>query len=182
MASISRPQLRSLFLDQRDRLFGMLLRLSGNPQDAEDLLQETFLVVWRKREDFEGRGAPEGYLRTTAFRLFLNKRQARGSRANATGDMAGASEQPDPAQPCPGADMARRDAVQFLIARVNDCLATLSPEVREAFILFRHEGLSVRQIAEMTGAPPKTVETRVRRATLKLAEQLRPFHSLLPAS
>ena len=160
----------------------MLLRLSGNAQDAEDLLQETFLVVWRKRGDFEGRGAPEGYLRTTAFRLFLNKRQAQGKRPSATGDLEAAGERPDPGQVCPGTDVARRDAVAFLIARVNACLAELPREVREAFVLFRHEGLSVREIAELTGSPPKTVETRVRRATLRLAEKMRPFHSLLPAS
>ena len=182
MASISRPQFRALFLAQRDRLFRMLLRLAGNAHDAEDLLQETFLVVWRKRDDFEGRGAPEGYLRTTAVRLFLNRKQAQSIRPRTSAELHLAEENPDPAQPSPYANLASKEAVRFLADRVDLALGTLSLEQRHAFVLFRYEGMRVQEIADLTGAPPKTVETRIRRATIALAAELRPFRALLPAS
>lgn len=182
MPSLSRAQLKALFDDQRDRLYRMLLRLSGNAQDAEDLLQETFLVVWRKHDRFEGRGAPEGFLRTTAMRLFLNTRQAAAARPRTATGLDEAADRPDPAQPNPSQQLTRQDALRFLHARIDEGLDSLAPEAREAFVLFRYEGLSVKEIAELTGVPTKTVETRLRRATLALAEKLRPFHSLLPAS
>ncbi|MFT7484240.1 MAG: RNA polymerase sigma-70 factor (ECF subfamily) [Candidatus Paceibacteria bacterium] len=182
MASITRAEFRSLFIQERDRLFRMLARLSGNPQDAEDLLQETFLVVWRKRGEFEGRGAPEGYLRKTAHRLFLNRYQARCARPKSEVDLERVMHESDSQQPCPSTRMAQEDAARFLMVRVEECLSELPRELREAFVLFHHEGLSVREIADMTATPAKTVETRLRRATLSLAEKLRPYRSLLPAS
>lgn len=182
MASISRPQFRALFLAQRDRLFRMLLRLAGNAHDAEDLLQETFLVVWRKRGDFEGRGAPEGYLRTTAVRLFLNRKQAQAARPRTSAELHLAEGAGDPDQPCPSKDLASREAMRFLVDRVELALNHLSPEQRHAFVLFRYEGMKVKEIAELTETLPKTVETRIRRATIALAAELRPFRHLLPAS
>ncbi len=160
----------------------MLLRLAGNAHDAEDLLQETFLVVWRKRDDFRGRGAPEGYLRTTAVRLFLNRRQAQSSRPRTSAELHLAEASPDPGQPCPSHVLASREAVRFLVDRVERALATLTPEQRHAFVLFRYEGMKVQEISELTGSLPKTVETRIRRATIALATELRPFRDLLPAS
>ena len=70
-------ELQSLFEEERDPLFRFLFRLTRHASDAEDLLQETFLTVWRKREQFEGRGSPQAYLRRTAYRLFLNARERR---------------------------------------------------------------------------------------------------------
>ncbi len=182
MPSLTRAQLKALFHDQRDRLYRMLLRLCGNAQDAEDLLQETFLVVWRKRAQFEGRGAPEGFLRTTAMRLFLNTRQAAAARPSTGASLDEADQRPDPAQPSPSQSLTNQDALRFLVARIDEGLDSLAPEAREAFVLFRYENLSIKEIAELTGVPPKTVETRLRRATLVLADKLRPFHYLLPAS
>ena len=120
MPSLTRAQLKALFDDQRDRLYRMLLRLSGNAQDAEDLLQETFLVVWRKRDRFEGRGAPEGFLRTTAMRLFLNTRQRAAARPTTGASLDEAAERPDPAQPSPGQRLANQDALRFLHARIDE--------------------------------------------------------------
>ena len=160
----------------------MLLRLAGNAHDAEDLLQETFLVVWRKRADFEDRGAPEGYLRTTAVRLFLNRKQVQATRPRTSAELHLADQNPDPAQPNPCSDLAAKEAVRFLVNRVDMALGTLAPEQRHAFVLFRYEGMRVQEIADLTSAPAKTVETRIRRATIALAAALRPFRDLLPAS
>ena len=70
---------RRLFDEHRDTVFRFLYRLAGNRHDAEDLAQETFVRLWRKRDQFRGDGSVEGYLRRIAYRTFLNAR-ARLSR------------------------------------------------------------------------------------------------------
>jgi len=187
MPSFTRQEFKALYMDQRERIYRLLRRLCGNAQDAEDLLQETFMVVWRKREVFEGRGAPEGFVRTTAIRLFLNSRQVRDRRpkAQSTEEWEGESDQAMAGEDhasSPTRGLEDREALRFLIERVEESLACLPDAVREVFVLFRYEGLTCAEISELTRAPVKTVETRLRRATLALAEKLKPFRSLLPAS
>lgn len=176
--AFDRGSLRALFQSERVPLFRFLYRLCGNPSDAEDLLQETFLAVWRKRHQFEGRGAAAGYLRRTAYRLFLNAREKRERRA---GLLALADSDPRLA-PAASAELERAEAQAFLAARVRQAIDGLPGPMREAFVLFRYEGLTCIEIAEALDAPVKTVESRVRRATLQLAERLRPFEKHLSAS
>lgn len=168
----------ALFERHRDVVFRFLWRLCRNRADAEDLLQETFLAVWRKREQFEGRGAVEGWLKKTAFRTFLNERTKRVRRDR----LDAANGPPRTPGAAPPADHAviESDAAAFLRARIEDALAALPDEPREAFILFRYEGLTTAQIGELAGIPAKTAETRVRRATELLAQQLSKYRRDLP--
>ncbi|MCG3133065.1 MAG: hypothetical protein HMLKMBBP_00157 [Planctomycetes bacterium] len=168
-----------LWRDHREAVFRFLCRLTRNAADAEDLLQETFLTVWRKQAQFEGRGSVAGWLKRTAFRLYLNEREKRTRRAELD-ERVGA---PDPRTSAPPADreVARRDAVALLSKKVEEALRSLPDEPREAFVLFRMEGMSVAEIGELTGVPAKTAETRVRRATLLLAEMLSKHRRDLPA-
>lgn len=175
MKALERPQFRTLFLEQRDPLFRFLLRLTRNPSDAEDLLQETFLTVWRKRALFEGRGSATGFLRRTAYRLFLNQNQRSTRRA----DLAPTEERGTEALAgeaggdLPGRE--REETIGFLVQRVRAALELLPEPTRTAFVLFRYEGLTCAEVAELQGAPQKTVETRITRATHLLAERLRPY-------
>lgn len=167
---------RALFEAQRERIFRFLYRLTGHRSDAEDLLQEAFLTVWRKRELYDGRGSAEGFLRQTAYRTFLNHREKNVRRRR----LEPPAEPPPVAAPAIDA-VDRRDAMQFLVDRVHEALDALPPDARDTFVMFRFENLTCREIAETTGTNVKTVETRLRRATLALAERLEPFRHHLPA-
>jgi RNA polymerase sigma-70 factor (ECF subfamily) len=170
--ALERLDFRVLFDEQRDPLFRFLVRLTRNPADAEDLLQETFLTVWKKRALYDGRGggSAAGFLRRTAYRLFLNQHERRARRAVliplAAGERACAAGEED---------SARDETVDFLVERVRAALDELPEPTRTAFVLFRYEGLSTAEVAETQGAPQKTVETRIARATQLLAEKLRPY-------
>lgn len=177
MPSFTRQEFQALFVSERDKLFRMLMKLTGNAQDAEDLLQETFLTAWRKREQFDGRGAPEGFLRTTCLRLFLNARTRSSRRPPAQRAVDDELTSPPRSRTLEAAE-----AREFLLQRVREELDQLTPEAREAFILFRFEGLSCGEIGARIGVPSKTVQTRLRRATLALAARLEPFRELFLAS
>jgi RNA polymerase sigma-70 factor (ECF subfamily) len=168
--ALERPEFRALFLEQREPLFRFLMRLTRNASDAEDLLQETFLTVWRKRELFEGRGSAAGFLRRTAYRLFLNHVELVTRRAALAPPVNGA-----PAAEDATSDPERAETIGFLVHRVQAALDELPEPTRTAFVLFRYEGLTCAEVAETQGAPLKTVETRIARATQLLAEKLRAY-------
>lgn len=176
--ALERPQFHALFLEQRDPLFRFLVRLTRNPSDAEDLLQETFMTVWRKRELFEGRGSAAGFLRRTAYRLFLNESERVTRRAALAPIVSGERHPESAAQAANGDALAtheREETVGFLVTRVHAALAELPEPTRTAFVLFRYEGLTCAEVAETQGAPLKTVETRIARATQLLAEKLKAY-------
>lgn len=165
-----------MFEEHREPLYRFLYRLTRNACDAEDLLQETFLVVWQKREQFEGRGSLAGYLRRTAYRRFLNVRERDQRRAALAptvvgGEGAEAAPRPD----AENGEAERNEVVGFLVARVQEALEGLPAAAREAFVLFRYEGLTCAEIADAVDAPVKTIETRLARATHLLAQRLRPY-------
>lgn len=166
VANLGMMEFRALFEAERDRLMRFLCHLTGNASDAEDLVQETFLAVWRKRDQFEGRGSAAGYVRRTAFHLFLNARQKQDRR-----DAIARRTDEEPA--CtPIVDFEEREARDVLVARVRTAVDELPPGPREAFILFRFEGHSCAEIAQITGAPRKTVESRLARAIEILSARL----------
>ena len=178
MSTLDRAEFRTVFEAERQPLFRFLYRLTHNASDAEDLLQETFLAVWRKREQYQGRGSLGGYLRSTAWHLYLNSRE-RDERRAALAPKSVPSDEP-PAESDPALESS--ESAGFLLERVRDELGRLPEGAREAFVLFRYEGLTCAQIAALTGAPLKTVESRVARATRQLAERLRPYRHLMPSS
>lgn len=179
MSGSDETEFRSMFDAHHRAVHRMLFRLTRNAADADDLLQETFLAVWRKRAQFEGRGSAEGWIKRAAFRLYLNEREKRVRRTRLDG------AQPRPAAPRtePPADgeVARRESLAFLAARVDEALAALPDDPREAFVLFRQEGMTCAEIGALMDVPAKTIETRVRRATELLAERLAPHRHLLAA-
>jgi RNA polymerase sigma-70 factor (ECF subfamily) len=167
---LERPEFRALFQEQREPLFRFLFRLTRNAPDAEDLLQETFLTVWKKRETYRGNGSAAGFLRRTAYRLFLNQAELRGRRAA----LAPRPTHDDFLHEPEGAH-ERAETIGFLVERVRDALEDLPEEARTAFVLFRYEGLSCAEVAEALDAPLKTIESRIARATQLLAQRLEVY-------
>lgn len=167
----------AFFETHRDAIHRFLWRLTHNPADADDLLQETFLTAWRKRGQFDGRGSAEGWLRRTAFRLYLNQREKAVRRA----DLADTNVHPrDGSVPPAERAIDDREAADFLLRRVAEAVDELPDGPREAFVLFRYEGMTCAEIAEATETPVKTVETRLRRATELLAHQLARYRDQFP--
>lgn len=175
MSRAGEAEFRRLFDAHAGAVHRLLFRLTRNAADADDLLQETFLAVWRKQEQFDGRGSAEGWLRRIAFRTYLNERTRRKRRSALDARAPRPAERTEP--PVDGA-VARKEALGFLAERVEEALATLPDEPREAFVLFRCEGMTCAEISELTEVPAKTVETRVRRAAELLAQKLAPYRDL----
>lgn len=169
-----REKFRGVFEAHRDAVYRFLYRLTRNRHDAEDLLQETFTRYWRKSDQFRGDGSLAGYLRRIAYRTFLNARN-RLARAREGAPL----EHVEPAAPVddPAEQAAREDLEQFLLRRVREEVDRLPDSWREPFLLFRYEGLSMKEIAESLDLTPKAVELRVARALKRISERLRELRA-----
>jgi RNA polymerase sigma-70 factor (ECF subfamily) len=149
-------------------LYSLVLHLLKDPDEAEDVVEETFWQAWRKAGSYEpSRGAVSTWLLTIGRRKALDRLRARKrSREDTIGDHSFAdllSTAPDPSSEVEGSELREQTR-----AALND----LPDEQREVLELGYFSGLSQSEIAEATGQPLGTVKTRMRLAMQKLREPL----------
>ena len=160
--------LASLYDRYRVILCSLVLRILHSRDEAEDVLQELFLQVWKRASDFdEARGRPFTWLVTLARSRAIDRLRSLGARDRA------ATEAARDAGPEPWSDAAH-DAIRSEESEiVRQALAELPEEQRQALLLAYFEGLTQTEIAARLGAPLGTVKTRMRSGMIKLRELLR---------
>ena len=153
--------------DRYDRiLFGLLMRILNNREEAEDVLQETFLQVWRKAADFdERRGRPFTWLVTLARSRGIDRLRTIASRERIA--EAGAREVSEEVS-----DAATDALKSEQRGLVSDALAKLPDEQKRPIMLAYFDGLTQSEIATRLGAPLGTVKTRMRTGMIRLRELL----------
>jgi RNA polymerase sigma-70 factor, ECF subfamily len=154
--------LRALYEHCSGKIMAVALKLLGDRAEAEDVVQETFLELWRRAAEYDPtRASPATWAVMIGRSRALDRLRARSSAARVA-----AAQVVDPA----GADPGRPEPVEAREEqqRVKSALATLPPEQREVIELAYFEGLVQSEIAARTGQPLGTVKTRVRLAMEKL--------------
>lgn len=158
--------LAQLYDRYRVILFGLLMRILNNREEAEDVLQEVFLQVWRKAADFdENRGRPFTWLVTLGRSRGIDRLRTLAVRERVA--EAGAREAIE--EVSDAASDAFRSEQRGL---VNDALAQLPDEQKRPLMLAYFDGLTQSEIATRLGAPLGTIKTRMRTGLIKLREQL----------
>lgn len=154
------------------RVFGLLYRLTGSRETAEDLAQETFLRVVRAIKEYVHTGRFEVWL----FRIAANLARDRARSQRRRGvvlRLDGTRDEPGPAELRDGAvaDPRRRVEQAEEVQRLNQCLDEL-PDLDREIILLRHfSELSFKEIADMLEIPLGTALARAHRALGKLKEE-----------
>ena len=164
IASGDASALRSAYDEYAGRVLALALRIVRSKAEAEDVVQDTFLEVWRRASEFDGsRGELSSWIMAMARSRSIDKIR----RAKVRARYAQAEpEQPPPSTPDEQAGQ-HRDGV-----KLRGLLETLPPEQRSALELAYFDGLTQQQIADRTGLPLGTVKTRLRLALEKLSTQL----------
>jgi RNA polymerase sigma-70 factor (ECF subfamily) len=158
--------LARLYDQYRVILFGLLVRILNSREEAEDVLQEVFLQVWRRAGDFdEQRGKPFTWLVTLTRSRAIDRLRALGSRQRLA--TSAAQEQPEEAS-----DALKETYRSEQKEIVRRALADLPEEQRRTLLLAYFEGLTQSEIAAKINAPLGTVKTRMRSALTKLRETL----------
>jgi len=158
--------LAQLYDRYRAILFGLLMRILNNREEAEDVLQEVFLQVWRKAADFdESRGRPFTWLVTLARSRGIDRLRSLAARERVA--VAGAREVSEDFS-----DAATDAFKSEQRGLVSDALAKLPDEQKGPIMLAYFDGLTQSEIATRTGAPLGTVKTRMRTGMIRLRELL----------
>ncbi len=155
--------------------FRVAFRMTGNEQDAEDVVQEGFLRAYRQIGRFEARSNFGTWLHRIIVNCAtdaLRGRQSRRERArvqDADDVMDGlAEDRPGPEQMARGAEIRRR---------VDRSMAALTPLERAAFALRHYEGRSIDEIGAVLGLGTSAAKHSVFRAVKKLRDALAPLRS-----
>lgn len=156
----------------KNRLLNFVYRFVKDYDVAEDIVQETFLRVFRKRRDYKAIANFSTWIFTIAGNLakseLRRRKRWRFLSIDATDDDEKSFDIPDP-----GMRPDRIAAVRILNENVQNSIDRLQTKYKEALILRDIEGMSYQQIAEVIGVPVGTVKSRVNRARLKLQKKLK---------
>jgi len=157
--------LESLYDRYASAIMGLALRILGEREPADEVVQETFWRAWSRSETYRAeRGAPLSWLFGIAHHLAIDLTRRRASNRTEV----------VPAKPNPG----DRDTVEEFTGaalrreQVVAALADLAPEQRKVLELAYFGGLTHHQIAEATETPLGTVHTRARLGLQKLRSAL----------
>lgn len=171
-----RPALEfdAVYRDHADYVYNLALRLSGSAAEADDLLQETFLRVYRYLSGYAG-GSVRGWLRRIVVNLFLTNCKIQSGRMHLPLE--------------PSADGSRSYRIEEALLdssgdpgwhveqgalddRMQASLDSLPSEFKVALVLRELDDLTYDQIAALLGVPIGTVRSRIARARAMLREKL----------
>lgn len=153
-----REAFRVIVLRHQQRLAALVVRHTGDPTLAEDLVQETFLRAYQRLASFDPRYALSTWLGRIALNLARDHHRRREVRARLL---------PLPAADGP-TDPAHLAAAQEDLARAADALSDLTDPQREVVLLSVYGGHSQRDISDLLEVPLGTVKTRMRAAFSRL--------------
>jgi RNA polymerase sigma-70 factor (ECF subfamily) len=147
------------------------LRRMGIPSgDVDDAVQQVFLVVASKLESI-GQGSERAFLFATASRIAANARRSVHRRDEAHHQMMQAERVDAPSQE----ELTDQLRARALMDRV---LSEMPGELREVFVLFELEELSVSEVAELLSIPIGTVGSRLRRAREEFQDKVRRIKAM----
>lgn len=166
----------NLVLRYEKRLLRYLHGLVRDEEKARELVQDTFMKLYKNAHRYEpkasfatwlfriGHNVAVSYLRKKKVALIFGFGNYDAEADQPSGDVASAAADP--------LELAEGGEIGAMIQRE---LAHLPDKLREAFVLFDVEEMSIKEVAEITGSPEGTVKARIFRARRALRQRLEPY-------
>jgi RNA polymerase sigma-70 factor, ECF subfamily len=158
-------------------LFRLAYRMTGNEQDAEDVVQETFLRAYRRLNKFEARSSFSTWLYRIAVNCSLD--QSRKRRQQDECQASSNPEQVDLLSALPSTDPSTERLVLSAEVRkkVEATLNELTEKEKAAFVLRHYEGMSIEEVGRAMGLRANAAKNNIFRAVQKLRRALAPVVS-----
>jgi RNA polymerase sigma-70 factor (ECF subfamily) len=167
VAGGDRAALRLVYDATAAKLFGVCLRILNDRSEAEDVLQDVYLNIWRKAAAFdETRASPITWLVAIARNRAIDRLRARGA-ARLSEPVEAAEAVPDPG-PLAAEALEIAQEHERLYGCLDELEARASQAIRAAFL----DGLTYEALAEREGVPLGTMKSWIRRGLAKLRECL----------
>ncbi len=162
-----------------DRLYNYVVRMLGNAQDAEDVVQEVFLRAYQALPSFDGRASLSTWLFRIATNLCIDHRRKQSRRVQtvsihrdeANEDELGEWDFPDTQTPNPLEHALNQELQQV----VEQAIAELSPKLKTVLLLYDVEELSYEEISQVLNIPMGTVKSRLNLARTQVQKRVEAY-------
>jgi RNA polymerase sigma-70 factor (ECF subfamily) len=163
IATGDRAALELVYRDTSAKLFGVLIRILADRQEAEDVLQEVYITVWQRAAAYDPeRASPITWLVAIARNRAIDRLRS-GAKRRKSEPLEAADDVSDPA---PSAAALLESADDS--SRLTGCLDELEERTRTAIRRAFLDGLTYEDLAARTGVPLGTMKSWIRRGLLKL--------------
>jgi RNA polymerase sigma factor (sigma-70 family) len=149
----------------KTRMFGICLRYAGNYDDAQDIMQDGFVKIFEKIDQFGFKGAFEGWVRKIMVNTALERYRSQYQVININDNLKEVDYEHSEEF---SSDVDARELVRFI--------QELSPKYRIVFNMFAIEGYSHKEISEMLGVTEGTSKSNLSRARDILQEKVNRFY------
>ena len=161
-----------LFEQYHKKLYAFLFRLLNSKEDAEEIVQETFIKIWEKREDFIEGYPFQSFLFKIAKNAFLNLNRKKVNRKVFEDHLSFLNE------------ISSGNTDDYIIFKetteiINTVICGLPPKRKEIFLLRRIEGFSRQEIANKLEISVITVDSQLLKANRYLKEELKKYSLLM---
>ncbi len=160
-----------------DQLYGGALRMTRNPADAEDLLQETYVKAYSAFHQYKAGTNIKAWMWRILTNTYINSYRKKQRQPKQSGAELEDWQFVEAGVEAPrGLRAADVEAIENLPKpEIEKAMAALSPEFREAVMLADVRGLSYKEVAEQMGTPVGTVMSRLHRGRRQLRELLQDY-------
>ncbi len=159
-----------LYRDHVDRMYRFAQRLCGSPEDAKDLVQETFLSAYRNLKNFRGESSVSTWLYTIAAHACQRMRRKRKGEPDYKLSLDALIPTSDGSMPMQvaGGDLSPEERLQFKELRrsLHSAVHKLPKKYRMVLVLRDMEGLSAKEVGAVMGLTERAVKSRLHRARL----------------
>ena len=159
---MQQEQFKKEVLPLRKKLLRYALRILGDVEEAEDIIQEVYLKLWRMRGELQSYDSIIALSSRITKNLCINQLRVRGRSQESFDDLVVMDEETEP-----DVRLEQKDSVEHVM-RLIDCL----PKLQKAILRMRHvDGYDIEEIAELTGSNVEAIRMNLSRARKKIKEQ-----------
>jgi RNA polymerase sigma-70 factor (ECF subfamily) len=166
--------IEALIKSHQEALFAFMLRMSGRPDVAEDIVQEAFVRVLKNLDRFDSRFRFSTWLFTIAKRLYVNAMQ----KHKPTYDSEVVGDRQENIENSPGGAIARQESISNLRGMIDSALEKLAPLQREIILLFHQQNWPITDIAVYLDMPEGTVKSHLHRARRRMRSVIESSDSM----